>query len=116
MCRAQRQQDGEGDTVEGAEDSVVFSLKGSSQKPTLDSVAYVSISQDFKHAASRICRQTESSHLDSEWLWAAQSPAAVPGILVTAPQPVLGWTRVTVLPTWKLESVEETDREQMLVP
>ena len=116
MCRAQRQQDGEGDTVEGAEDSVVFSLKGSSQKPTLDSVAYVSVSQDFKHAASRICRQTENSHLDSEWLWAAHIPATVPGILVTIPRRVLGWTGVTVLPTWKLESVEETDREQMLVP
>ena len=43
MCRAQRQQDGEGDRVEGAEDSVVFSLKGRSQKPTPDSVAYVSL-------------------------------------------------------------------------
>ena len=78
--------------------------------------AYVSLSQDFKHTATRICRQTEKSHLDSEWLWAAQSPAAVPGILVTAPRPVLGWMRVTVLPTWTLESVEETDREQILIP
>ena len=76
----------------------------------------VSLSQDFKHTATQIRRQTEKSHLDSEWLWAAQSPAAVPGILVTAPRPVLGWMRGTVLPTWKLESVEETDREQILVP
>ena len=116
MCRAWRQQDRGGDRVEGAEDSVLFSLKARSQKPTPDSVAYVSLSQDFKHTATRICRQTEKSPLDSEWLWAAQSPAAVPGILVTAPRPVLGWMRVTVLPTWTLESVEETDREQILIP
>ena len=54
--------------------------------------------------------------LDSEWLWAAQSPADLGGILVTAPRPVLGWMRVTVLPMWKLESVEETAREQILIP
>lgn len=116
MCRAQRQQDGEGDRVDGAEDSVLFSLKARSQKPTPFSVAYVSLSQDFKHTATRICRQTEKSHLDSEWLWAAQSPADLGGILVTAPRPVLGWMRVTVLPMWKLESVEETAREQILIP